>query len=191
MSVLARLKAVVDRWTHRLVLTAHDQRSCEGFTIYGEGERDFALVIEAIELLRDSDPLRFRRAVRHLPLILCSPLGTYGSRVHRTLYLNTREFSGPVSVALVLVYASMQAVVIERYPRKAQEALIGQRICVHDGEHFLRRAGRFHWLEPSEIEDCIAELRHAHGDGPFNKTAGAKERSRQLRELLEYARGRW
>lgn len=190
MSVLARLKWVVDRWMHPLVLAAHDQRTCEGFTIYGDSEHDFALVVEAIELLRDSDPLRFRRAVWHFPLVLCAPLGTCGSPVTRTFYLNTREFSEPLSVALALVHASMQAVVIARYPRKGQEALIGQRICARDGELFLRRAGRLLLLEQREMENWITELRHAHGDGPFERR-GAGDRSRQLRELLDYARGKW
>ncbi|AKF86627.1 hypothetical protein MFUL124B02_30590 [Myxococcus fulvus 124B02] len=172
------------------MLSVHERRAHEGFSIYAADEADFALVMEGIDFLLESDPLRFNRALRHLPSILCSPLGTSASRLNQTLYLNLREFNEPVSVALALVYSSMESAVATRYPRKGGQSSLGQRTCARDGEHFLRRAARLQGLERTEIERMIATLREAHGPGPF-AARGREDRQRFFRDIIQYARGRW
>ncbi|MCY1002156.1 hypothetical protein OWM54_33890 [Myxococcus sp. MISCRS1] len=172
------------------MLSVHERRAHEGFSIYAADEADFVLVMEGIDFLLESDPARFNRALRHLPSILCSPLGTSANRSNQTLYLNPREFNEPVSVALALVYSSMQSAVATRYPRKEHHVSLGQRTCARDGEHFLRRAARLQGVERAEIERMIAVLREAHGPGPY-KARRRQDRHRSLREIIQYARGRW
>ncbi|WP_248545961.1 hypothetical protein [Myxococcus fulvus] len=172
------------------MLSVHERRAHEGFSIYAADEADFALVMEGIDFLLESDPARFNRALRHLPSILCSPLGTSASRSNQTLYLNPREFNGPVSVALALVYSSMQSAVATRYPQKEHAVSQGQRTCARDGEHFLRRAAWLQGLERAELERLIATLREAHGPGPF-ETRGGQDGRRFFRDIIQYARGRW
>ncbi|NTX59803.1 hypothetical protein HUA74_03945 [Myxococcus sp. CA051A] len=184
VSFLGKIRSWLSGYTYRLMLSVHERKEWEGFTIYGGDESDFALVLDGIRVLREADLSRFRRAQRAALSVLWAPKGTVFIPAERMLYLNRRDHCHPVAVAVALVDVATQAVLLRRFPNDEKLSSAHRAVCSREVESYLRRLGELRGLTQPEMDSFIEKVRLVN-EGTTDRGVGHIDKDHVLDRLID------
>ena len=141
---MGRFFHFLDRYYHLLLFAVCQKREHDGFKLYclyeEKSERFFSLTIQALGLIQESDPRRYKRVKKHLPNIA---FVKYGMNCYKpparafyvdSLTADVRDFAAAIVHEATHGYLNDLKL---KYNKETQEQ--HERICTMEGMRFLRK----------------------------------------------------